>query len=580
MTPSSLQYKATSLTTLRRLIGRFNFSDALSAKRAMLLVSLGGGLALLPALLLGVPSNPDLSNHYHFALPFYDALLSGDFQPGWFASANHGFGDPVFRFYPPALYYLMAGARAFFGSWYVGTLLVFTLISIIGSLGAYFWARSFLSRGAAVWAGVVYAFMPYHVAEYYQAAQLAEYAAGPALLFAFGCLKRISDTGKTRYVAGLAIAYACLILTHLPLAVMGSFSLLIYGILCLKRDRLMLTITKMGVAVLIGLAASAFYWITVVSEMRWILADGANPDSLLDYRQNFIFSSFSPDTNLTIWWMNILMIATIGMFLPALALLRKSSEGSLQKSVRAAFVLLAISLLMATEASKWIWAIVPPLQKTQHPFRWLGVVSAVVPILLAASLSHWRSRFNGSGRPLALVAGGVIAISLTFTVAQTMRDANYLSRSSFEQMLGPLRESPSINQWLPIWANSYAQGKASYDKTTTPDSGSLAEASGRSVAVNSWQAERREFSVAEGPATELRVRTFFYPHWKATSAGETLATSPASDGVLLISLPQNARSVELTFQEPSRVRLGAFISIFAWLLIGALFVVENKRSRD
>jgi hypothetical protein len=336
----------------------------------------------------------------------------------------------------------------------------------------------------------------------------------------------------------------------------------------------------MGLSVLLGLAASAFYWITVVSEMHWIVADGANPDSLLDFRQNFIFSSFSPDTNLTIWWMNILMIATLCMFLPALVLLRKSSDVNFQKTITAVFVLLAFSVLMTTQASKWIWVLVPPLQKTQHPFRWLAVASAVVPILLAASLSRWRSRFHGTGRPLGLVAGGVIAISLTFTVAQTMRDANYLSRTSFDQMLAPLRESPSINQWLPIWAISYAQGKASYEKTTTPDSGQLAEASGRSVAVNSWQAERREFALGEGAATELQVRTFFYPHWKATSAGVSLATRPASDGTLLISVPQNARSVELTFQEPSRVRLGALISIFAWLLIGALFLVENKRLPD
>jgi len=361
---------------------------SVSARKALLVVAAGGALALLPALLFGVPSNPDLSNHYHFALPFYDAIAAGNFHPGWFASANHGFGDPVVRFYPPALYYLMAMARAITGNWYVGTLALFSVISVAGAFGAYFWARSFLPRNTAMWAGVIYAFTPYHVAEFYQAAQLAEYAAGASLLFALGFTKRISDQGRSRHVAGLALAYACLILTHLPLAVMGSVSLLVYALVCLKRESWQTTFLKMGLAAGVGLAASAFYWVTVVAEMRWIVADGAQPDPMLDYSKNFIFSSFSPESSLTIWWMNILMLATLAMFLPALVLLKKSTSALTDRSLKAGLVLLTFSVLMSTQLSKWAWIVISPLQKTQHPFRWLAVTSAVAPILMAASIPY------------------------------------------------------------------------------------------------------------------------------------------------------------------------------------------------
>ena len=552
----------------------------LSARMAILLVVLGGAVAVAPASLLGIPSNPDLSNHYHFALPFYDALRSGNFHPGWLASTNQGFGDPVFRFYPPGLYYLLALARMLTGNWYAGSLALFTLISIAGALGAYFWARSFLPRNIAVWAGVFYAFMPYHVAELYQAAQLAEYAAGAALLFAFGFVKRLCDEGRVRDMLGLAIAYACIILTHLPLAVIGSLSLLVYGLVCLRSDRLRATLLKLSLAAGMGLAASAFYWTTVVAEMRWIVGDGAHPDPMLDYRANFIFSTFSPEKNLSIWWMNILMLVTLAMFLPALVLFRKSSGQTVGRSERSGFVLMMFSVLMATALSKPIWVLVSPLQMTQHPFRWLSVTSAIVPILLAASIPCWRARFIGPGRPLALIATGLIAISLTFTVAQTIRDANYLPREKFEQMLEPVREASSINQWLPIWAASCTQGRASYEKVTPPKMAELAKAEGRSVKITSWEPERRGFSVGSGSRVDLRVHTLFYPHWTAMSESQTLATRPASDGTLLISLPENANSVLLRFEEPFRVHFSAAVSLGAWLLIAALFVFENRRARN
>jgi hypothetical protein len=314
--------------------------------------------------------------------------------------------------------------------------------------------------------------------------------------------------------------------------------------------------------------------------MSWIVADGAQPDAMLDFRQNFIFSSFSPDANLTIWWMNMLMLASLAMFLPALVLLKTSTFNQGKRSLRGAFLLLAFSVLMATQLSKWIWILLPPLQRTQHPFRWLAVTSAIVPILLAASIPYWRSRFGGAGRPLALVAAGVVAISVTFTVGQTMRDANYLSRADFDQMLKPLRESPSINQWLPVWAASNAQGKASYEKTTPPRAAALADADGRSVSVISWQPEHREFFVDAGAPAELRVSTFYYPHWTASAENKKLSTRPAADGSLMISLPENATSVILNFQEPPRTRASAIVSALAWLLIGVLFVVQNKRARD
>src|SRR5712692_6032901 len=549
-----------------------------------LLALFAGAVVLLPVVIWGVPKNNDLANHYHFALPFYEAIQRGDIHPGWLASPNFGYGDAVVRFYPPALYYLLAAGRTLTGNWYSGSLLVLTALSALGSFAAYFWARSFVPRSVAVWAGVFYALMPYHLAEVYQASQLAEFAAGAALLFAFAFTKRLCDRGRARDLVGLSASYALLILSHLPLAVFGSLALLVYALLNIPKDRVRSTIPKLAAAVLLGLAASSFYWGTMVTEMKWIVGDGVNPDPLLDYRRNFVFSSFSPEKNETIWWMGLLAIATIMMLLPAAVIFVKKFSAPGKRALLAVAVLVTFSLVMSTQISKPVWAVIPFLPMAQHPFRWLAVTSAVAPILMAASVPFWVERLRRPRRAVALAVAGLVLIAARFSISQTVRGATYLSRPAFEQMLKPLNEAPGIIQWLPIWASATVQGKASYEKCVPPPAfPAKIEAGERAIRISEWNDLSRTFEIESGRALEAHVSTFYYPHRTATTNGQALPTRPAADGALLISLPTERVTVNLQFLEPPRAKLSGVVSIISWTLLASLlifgsFVSQRRRA--
>ncbi len=526
----------------------------------------------MPVLFVGIPFNNDLANHYHFALPFYDAIAGGDFYPGWLATSNQGYGDPLFRFYPPTLYYLLALARSITGDWYTASVSIFTLLSILGALGAYFWASEFLPRHIAAWAGVFYAFMPYRVAEIYQAAQIAEFAASVTLLFGLALVKKICKRQSWLDVGGLAASYGLLILTHLPIAVFGSITLLVYALVCLNGNHKLPTLIKLFCAAVLGLAASAFYWITVLTEMKWIIGDGAHPDPLLDYRSNFIFSTFSPEKNVTIWWMNILMITTLVMCVPAVSLLSKKLHQLNRRQIMQVALVLFFTLLMATELSKPLWTVIPGLRQTQHPFRWLAVTSTVVPLLIAATIPWWWKTFQGKYRSIALALAGSVLISITFTISQIIRPARYLSRSEFEQIISPLKESPSIVQWLPVWAISAAQGKQSYEKIPPLRDSAPIEASQKSANVISWEPLRRSFKVDSEKPIEARIRTLYYPHWVATADGKLLPVRADHDGALLVSVPGQSITVNLEFREPARTKVAAIISAISCTLLVSVFI--------
>jgi 6-pyruvoyl-tetrahydropterin synthase related domain len=537
---------------------------------------------LIPAMFWGIPSNLDLTNHFRFALPFYDAIAGGRLYPGWLAESNGGYGDPSFRFYPPALYYLLAAARFVIGNWYAATLVVFGIVSIAGGLGMYFWSKSILPASSAIWASIFYALAPYHLNQLYQATLLAEWAGSAVLPFVFGFVERVCERGKRRDIAGLAATYGLLIFTHLPLAVIGSMALLVYALVRIDGPDKIRKLTRLALGATLGLSLSAVYWVTMVAEVGWIGVNQIQRDASVDYRLNFLFSTFSPE-NLNVWWMNILALMTLLLFAPASIFVgaalrgrpsrilqeRVATEGDPYKKIlRPFFALTGFALFMSVPLSRPIWNLLRPLQETQFPWRWLILVSMGGSILAGAGLPLLAIADKKLDRAKRLAIFGAMIISIVFTLSHVVREAQYLPPQKFDQMLTSVRGSQSVNYWFPIWA------RADIRKMSTE-----VEAGDRPVTITSWQPEQREFSIAAGPAAEARVRTFYYPHWIARNETGVLATRPDSDGALLVSLPQQTTSVELDFQEPRRNKISTISSLSGLIIIGWLAVPLRRRQK-
>ncbi|HJT29522.1 MAG TPA: hypothetical protein VJ784_19065 [Pyrinomonadaceae bacterium] len=183
-------------------------------------------------------------------------------------------------------------------------------------------------------------------------------------------------------------------------------------------------------------------------------------------------------------------------------------------------------------------------------------------ILAAAGLAM----IANTVRPKRMLVLGAIAIAVAFTLSHVVREAQYFPPQKFETMITDVRGSSSVNYWFPIWARSDAR------RMTTE-----VEANGRTVIVSSWNPEHRKFSVTAGPATEARVRTFYYPHWTATSEAGILPTRPDKDGALLITLPQDATSVALDFREPRKTKISTMSSVSGLIIIGMLAFPFNRR---
>src|SRR5204862_1305472 len=174
-------------------------------------------------------------------------------------------------------------------------------------------------------------------------------------------------------------------------------------------------------------------------------------------------------------------------------------------------VFAVFSLVMSTIISFPLWEILPKLKQVQLPWRWLAVTSSTCAVMVAASIDSWKEVAKSNRRPLALLAGGAVLMSLAFTISHPIREARYLSESKFNDVIATVRGIPSIGPWYPKWVGERF--------LVMPQQ---VVASERAVNVTGWDAEHRAFQVAAGPATEARVHTFYYQLSSASAPGQSL----------------------------------------------------------
>src|SRR5260370_6242995 len=224
---------------------------------------------------------------------------------------------------------------------------------------------------------------------------------------------------------------------------------------------------------------------------------------------------------------------------------------------------------MATPLSRPVWAIVPKLSEIQFPWRWLSVVSLMGALLVAASIPKWKEQFNKS-RPRDFAVGLAFVLSLIFIGTQIVWDCDYIGRVKFEALAHDVRGAVSFQDFLPVWAHEFNDVEKMDER---------ADLGSRQVTIKTWEPEHRSFHVNAGPETNLRLRTYFYPHWVARTEGRVLPTKPAADGLLQISAPVQASDIELDFERPSRVRDFEVVSIMSWILIIAAIMYMTIRIR-
>jgi len=306
-------------------------------------------------------------------------LRAGVFPVRWMPDAAYGLGYPFFSYYAALPYYL-AGLLVVVG------LDILTAIKITQTLGflaaalaMYGWMRRLTANRWGAWLGAVaYTVAPFHLVNVYvRGDSLSEFYAFifyPLILWALDL-----PEGRPLRRAGIALAYAGLLLTHNISAFIFTPFVLLYVLMRRRPDwRTLGDLSALG----LGLLLSAWFWLPALGESN-LAQLGAVTQGYFHYTNHFRarnlvqncfffdYSLSSPERTPFAMGLPQAVGAAVGGLVLLVRLVAIVGAGL--APAPSLLLGLVISTLMITPLSKPLWDHLPLLPMVQFPWRFLSV---------------------------------------------------------------------------------------------------------------------------------------------------------------------------------------------------------------
>lgn len=349
------------------------------------------------------PVLPDAHDHFRYAVlasHFQEAMAAGVGYPRWLPEFNAGYGYPEFVFYQPGYFFLNSWLSVLTDDLLWRQLLTLGTLSLIGGLGAYRLARTFVGRLPALALVVLFQAAPYVHFNLVVRGDLSEWMVIqllPWVLHWSWCLlapaqRPTTTTTTTTHMgarglcwSGLTLALAASFYSHpiavlfLPLvvALLGLLALAGSGHPAPPADRLRSALELAG-ALLLALALASPYWLTVAQLKPLVNAQ---------ITAGFDFAAWRHVASLSrvLWDPQAFLAAPF----VALALLG-AWQGRAHPLIRAAGLVYLVLFLAMLPTGRWFWHLYP-FSLMQFPWR-LAVFAPALQIVCALGYWHGRHR--------------------------------------------------------------------------------------------------------------------------------------------------------------------------------------------
>jgi uncharacterized membrane protein len=317
-------------------------------------------LLLLPAIFAQPMLRDSFWIDWVWSGQFTAELAKGHLYPRWFPLANGGAGSPTFYFYPPLAFYV-SGVLGLTGlSPYASVIGCFAFSLILSGYTMLAWLKD--SRHP-LFGALFFMAAPYHVLDFYGRGAQAEFLAIALVpLVALG-LRRAGESRP----ALLAFAYAGLILTHLPLALLASIFLI--APYCVWRRDIRPYILPLA----LGIALAAIYLVPALALNSYRHSELLSLSPQFQPRAwSLIFPERGPVPGMRVVFTAILLIALIPTAVLWFAGRRKL----------AAYII--VCGVIAAGVVPWLWNL-PFLRDVQFPFRMMPLIEFAIATGIAST---------------------------------------------------------------------------------------------------------------------------------------------------------------------------------------------------
>jgi hypothetical protein len=534
----------------------------------------------LPAIIYAFPSyTHDGWIHALWLTNFSDQFWGGALYPRWLSNLNGGLGSPAFYYYPPIPYHLTILLSPFFthdeqGWRRLGLSAAFALIT--SGWFAYLWLKQIAGRKAACAAAMLYVAAPYHtVVDLYVRGAFAELFAFVWAPLIFYFAHRIEGGGH-RAAIGLAVAYALLIASHLPTALIIAPFPIGYAVFTAKPGERKKSALLALAAMALGIGLSAIYLLPAVTMREFVSMQELKKPGLYFGEWFLGVNLFSRGLRAYIMW-NV-----VGSLFAAFCAFFVSGADPDERAGRErAFWMSAalIAVFAMTPLSYPVWRALPLLQNIQFPFRFNTILALATSALIAPAIHS----MNKTGARIRFCRATVALIALSWlVVAPAFAWREYKTRQQFgephSQLVANNADAP---EYRPRWVerDKFITQAEKADLARRGADKVIALEDKTTAAVEMWGPGKIVLNVRCEAGATLDVRQYYFPNWQARdiASGDRLSAQPApGSGLLRTQAPGGSHRIEFKITPTLWERVGQALSAISMVILLFLFIVSRR----
>jgi hypothetical protein len=558
-------------------------------------------------------SSHDGLHHLYRLVDLDWCLRGGVLYPRWLPNMGFGYGYAVLNYYAPLSYHV---GQAFhvFSAGYIDSIKLTYALGFLGSgVTMYLFAKEHMGRLPGILAGLVYVYLPYHLADGYVRGALAEFLAFPFFPLILWCFHKLIVEKRVQYVAWSALSLAGLILTHNLMTIIFAPLLVAYVGLVWFRERDLKIAGLVAAALVLAFGLAAFYWLPGFAEAKWARLGLVGPRAtdyipklitMADFFSPYLFYRYFPEQG--VWLehpINWLQAGLLCLSLVVPLRLRHPSWKATQTTIFFFLCATFVTLFMLFVYSRPLWDNVPLLPYLQYPFRFLTltcftsafVIGALPLLFVDGSAERTKVPWTTGGRPLGgLVAAGAIVLLLMITALPglpiepqylpeheeplTEGTVNFATMAEYDYLTGlwaRLYPDPWLLEYLPAWVEE-EPGEIFLPLEKGPiEPVQMVPQEVPSVTVRAHGPLSMELDVATAEPMTLSFHSFYVPNWGVYANGQKLEPYPLGRmGLLAVDLPSGEHHLLVRFESTplesaaTMLSLACLVAIVAILLVG------------
>lgn len=520
-------------------------------------------------------------------------IRQGYLYPRWVDTLTFGFGDPLFNFYPPLVYYLAELFHLLGFSLITSTLLVFGLGFILAAWGMYLFAKDFLGRWGGLLASTLYTYFFYHAVNAYVRGALAEFFTMSVIPFILYCLTKLWRRPTVKDTIYFAVSFAFLIITHQLIALPFVIFLMFFALFLLSQSKKKASYLKHLIfGSLLGLGLSAFFWLPALIERKYTFLG----EELGGYKLHYIFPQqfwYSPwgfggsvagladGMTFQLGKIPIVLIA-LSFFLFLIYILTKKKFDKDAQFYLFFVFLLVFGIFMTTPYSSFIWDNVTLLWNLQFPWRFMAVTSVFVSLIAAYTIfflirvvSNWKLQKFLIPFLAVLISLGVVVRYSKYFQPQRFTKTSDRSLTTFYDIAW--RQSKTVLHFVPKGVRTkkieYGISILDIEKKGLPQKPFEIKEGEAIVKILENRYQNKKFEITAAVPSIFQLNTFNFIGWSAYLDGErTFIADNNQYKLITVQVPQGKHQLEFVFENTLPRNIGNALSTLSTL--GSLVLLK------